>query len=339
MLGRAYDYRKEAKKREGVAFTNPFGFIIVESIGMETPIIEANNLSKTYPHCVALSSVTFKIAKGEIVGLIGKNGAGKTTLIRLLTGIAIPTSGTFSILGESDPAKLVALRKSIAAMVETPALYLNMNARDNLMTRCILMGLKDPLQSGYVKEKLEYVGLPGAYTDKRLVKNYSLGMRQRLGIAMALVGEPKLLILDEPTNGLDPEGIKQIRELLLRLNRDKGITMIVSSHILAELSKFATSYIFIDKGRLIEQVSAADLEKRTGKVLLLKTSDDAKAIRVLKAASFEAESVGEFVEVHDVKEGADVLNLLVKEGIKILTMREESNDLEDYFVKLVGGNN
>jgi ABC-2 type transport system ATP-binding protein len=304
---------------------------------METPIIEAVKLTKSYPHCLALDSVTFKIEKGEIVGLIGKNGAGKTTLIRLLTGIAIPTSGTFSILGVSDPEKLVALRKSIAAMVETPALYLNLNARDNLLTRCILMGIKNPVKSGYVKEKLDYVGLPGAFKDKRVVKNYSLGMRQRLGIAMALVGEPKLLILDEPTNGLDPEGIKQIRELLLRLNKDKGITMIVSSHILAELSKFATSYIFLDKGRIVEQVGAADLEKRTGKVLILKTSDDAKALSILKGASFEAELVGDTLEVHDVKEGAIVLNLLVKSGLEISAMREESNDLEDYFVKLVGG--
>jgi ABC-2 type transport system ATP-binding protein len=304
---------------------------------MNIPIIEAEKLTKKYPHCLALDAATFKIEKGEIVGLVGKNGAGKTTLIRLLTGIAIPTSGTFSILGVSDPEKIVALRKSIAAMVETPALYLNMNARDNLMTRCILMGIVDPLKSGYVKEKLEYVGLPGAFTDKRVVKNYSLGMRQRLGIAMALVGEPKLLILDEPTNGLDPEGIKQIRELLLRLNKDKGITMIVSSHILAELSKFATSYIFIDQGRLIEQISAFDLEKRTGKVLILKTNDDAKALSLLKDASFEADFVGGTLEVHDVKEGASVLNLLVKAGLEISNMREESNDLEDYFVKLVGG--
>lgn len=306
---------------------------------METSIIEANNLTKRYPHCLALDRISFKIEKGEIVGLVGKNGAGKTTLIRLLTGIAAPTSGTYAILGVSDPEKLVTLRKSIAAMVETPALYLNMTARDNLLTRCILMGVKNPIKSGYVKEKLDFVGLPYAFVDKRVVKNYSLGMRQRLGIAMALVGNPKLLILDEPTNGLDPEGIKQIRELLLKLNQEKGITMIVSSHILAELEKFATSYIFIDKGRILEQIKASDLEKKTGKILTVKTNDNAKALAILKAASFVAEEAGDSVIVHDVKEGADVLNLLVKGGLAISAMREESKDLEDYFVKLIGGTN
>jgi ABC-2 type transport system ATP-binding protein len=304
---------------------------------METPVIEAEGLTKQYPHCLALDRATFRIDKGEIVGLVGKNGAGKTTLIRLITGIAIPTSGTFSILGESDPQKLVALRRSIAAMVETPALYLNLNARDNLMTRCILMGIKNPLKSGYVHDTLEYVGLHGAFADPRIVKNYSLGMRQRLGIAMALVGEPKLLILDEPTNGLDPEGIKQIRELLMKLNKEKGITMIVSSHILAELSKFATSYIFIDRGRLIEHISAEELEHRTGKVLILKTSDNAKALSLLLAASYQADIIGDSVYVHNLREGAPVLNLLSNAAVPLLGMREESNDLEDYFVKLVGG--
>lgn len=303
-----------------------------------TIILTTQALTKQYPKCLALNDCTLAIQRGDIVGLVWKNGAGKTTLIRLLTGLTNPTAGSFSIFGSSDPKTIIPLRKRIAAMVETPALYDNMNATANMMTRCLLMDIKNPLKSGYIQHQLEFVGLFGAYTDKRKVKNFSLGMRQRLGIAMAMVGDPELLILDEPTNGLDPEGIRQIRELLLKLNREKGITILVSSHILGELSKFARSYIFIDHGKLIEQISSSELEKRVGKVLILQTSDDEKAMGLLALNKYDVEIVKDSIYVHDVKDAAGVLNLLSSAGLSLKGMREEENSLEDYFVHLVGGN-
>jgi ABC-2 type transport system ATP-binding protein len=202
------------------------------------------------------------------------------------------------------------------------------------MTRCILMGIENPMD-GYIRDKLEFVGLDDAYHDKRKVKDYSLGMRQRVGIAMSMIGEPELMVLDEPTNGLDPEGIRQIRELLLRLNKEKGVTMIVSSHILSELSKFASSYIFIDRGVIVQQITASELEAKVGKVLILSTSDNITAYSLLKNKNFDVEMVKDSLYVHDILNPADVLNILQEEKITLKAMKEEENSLEDYFMNLV----
>jgi ABC-2 type transport system ATP-binding protein len=299
-------------------------------------IVSCSHLTKQYKGCLALNDVSLDIHKGDLIGLVGKNGAGKTTLIRLLTGVATPTSGTISLFGSTDEKSFIRHLVQVSAMIEQPALYDDMTAHDNLMTRCLLMGIKNPEQ-GYIADKFAFVGLPEATTDKRKVKDYSLGMRQRVGIAMAMVGEPQLMVLDEPTNGLDPEGVKQIRETLQKLN-ESGITILISSHILAELSKFAKSYIFIDKGRFVESITADELESKVGKVLILKTSDDAKALSVLLAAHFAAAQSKDSLYVHDVKEPAEVLNLLSQNAITLKGMKEEENSLEDYFVSLVGAN-
>jgi len=299
-------------------------------------IVSAEHLSKQYRGCLALNDVTLHIKKGQLIGLVGKNGAGKTTLIRLLTGVAWPTTGHISVFGSVNQKEMETNLSRVAAMIEQPALYENMTATENLMTACILNDVKNPMD-GYIRDKFEFVGLPESYLDKRPVKNYSLGMRQRVGIAMAMIGDPELMILDEPTNGLDPEGIRQIRELLLKLNKEKGVTIIVSSHILSELSKFASSYIFIDRGRFVEEISAEDLESKAGKVLIVKTDNNAKAQEVLLAAHFDAEIVKDSVYVHNIKEPAEVLNVISKNSLALLGFKEEENSLEDYFVDVVGG--
>jgi len=297
-------------------------------------IVEAKHLSKRYKGCLALNDISFDIHRGDLIGLVGKNGAGKTTLIRVITGVAHPTSGTFSLFGASDAKGVTRNLAKVAAMVEQPALYNNMTATENLMTRCILMGVENPMD-GYIRDKLEFVGLDEAYHDKRKVKDYSLGMRQRVGIAMSMVGEPELMVLDEPTNGLDPEGIRQIRELLLRLNKEKGVTMMISSHILSELSKFASSYVFIDRGVIVQQITSDELEAKVGKVLIIQTSDNSAAYQLLKNKNFDVEFIKDSLNVHSVTNSADVLNLLSDAKIHLIGMKEEENSLEDYFMNLV----
>ncbi|HPM08031.1 MAG TPA: ATP-binding cassette domain-containing protein, partial [Bacilli bacterium] len=202
-------------------------------------VVETKGLTKKYGTTLALNNVSISVHRGEIYGFVGRNGAGKTTLIRVLTGIANPTSGSFTLLGAATKNEQKEARKHIAAMVETPALYMNMTAHDNLRTTLILKGLKD---ESLIRSRLEEVGLSDVIASSKKAKDFSLGMKQRLGIAMALLGDPELLILDEPTNGLDPEGIREMRELLVNINKSRNITMIISSHILGELSKLATRF-------------------------------------------------------------------------------------------------
>lgn len=217
-------------------------------------VLKTTALTKVYNHKTVVNDLSMTIQKGDIYGFIGKNGAGKTTLIRMIAGLAAPTSGSISLF-ESD--KLTAQRAKIGTVIESPALFPNMTARENLITQCKISNVKD-LHT--VDEVLKLVGLSD--TGKKKTKNFSLGMRQRLAIAVALIGEPEFLILDEPTNGLDPEGIKEIRELILTLNHKKGITVLISSHILSELSKFATRYGIIHNGCLIEEFTEEELWKR-----------------------------------------------------------------------------
>jgi len=299
-------------------------------------VVETKGLTKKYGTTLALNNVSISVHRGEIYGFVGRNGAGKTTLIRVLTGIANPTSGSFTLLGASTKSEQKETRKHIAAMVETPALYMNMTAHDNLRTTLILKGLKD---ESLIRSRLEEVGLSDVIGSSKKAKDFSLGMKQRLGIAMALLGDPELLILDEPTNGLDPEGIREMRELLVNINKSRNITMIISSHILGELSKLATRFGFIDKGVIINEISSDDLFNKVSKSVIIKTDDNVRALEILNEAyQNRVTSENGSLHVAEVNNSSEIVKLLVKSDINVLQFRELENGLEDYFINLIGGN-
>ena len=223
---------------------------------MSEIILQTHELKKVYGKQVAVDGIDLKVERGSIYGLIGKNGAGKTTTLKMISGLAKPTSGSFSLFGKNG-SELADVRGRVSCLIEEPGLYPNMTAFENLKAKCLCYGVKG---DAYIKELLERVGL--ANVGKKKAGHFSLGMKQRLGIAMAMVGEPDLLVLDEPINGLDPEGIVEIRDTLTQFSKEKGVTILISSHILEELSKVATHYGIMSKGRLVEQLTAEELADR-----------------------------------------------------------------------------
>lgn len=223
-------------------------------------VLETDNLEKKYKKVKALNSLNMHVEKGSIYGLSGKNGAGKTTLLRIICGLQEPTNGKYSIFGISNGnKKIIRARMKIGAIIEIPSINLDMSAKDNLVEQHKIIGL--PIDKNNIREILTMVGLSDLENKK--AKDFSLGMKQRLGIAIALVGNPEFIILDEPLNGLDPEGIITLRRLILKLNNEKGITFLISSHYLNELSKIATQYGFIDKGAIIKEIYSKELGKKT----------------------------------------------------------------------------
>ena len=299
-------------------------------------VLETKNLEKKYKHYTALNGLTMKIPKGSIYGFVGRNGAGKTTLIRLICGLQEPTEGELFLYGiPSKDKKINNVRRRIGAVVETPAIYLDMTAEEKIKEQYLVKGL--PSYDG-IQELLEMVRLEKAGTKK--ARNFSLGMKQRLAIAIALVGNPDFLILDEPTNGLDPQGIIEIRELILKLNREKGITVLISSHILDELAKIATYYGFIDNGRIIREMSSNDLLSHCRKKTILKISNVKAFIVILDRLSLDykvedEQTVSIFSKVSVSK--------LVKEAEKtnneIYSIKEKEESLESFFLNLIGGSN
>ena len=232
-------------------------------------VLKTRNLCKSYGHFKALNGLSMNVPKGAIYGFVGKNGAGKTTLIRLICGLQYPTSGDFSLYGiPSTEETITKSRRRMGAVVETPSIYLGMTAEDNLKEQFRILGL--PSFDG-ISDLLKLVGLEN--TGKKKARNFSLGMKQRLGIAIALAGDPDFLVLDEPVNGLDPQGIIEIRELILKLNRERQITVLISSHILEELSKLATHFGFIDGGHMLKEISAEELEKACRKCTRVEVSN------------------------------------------------------------------
>ena len=228
-------------------------------------ILQTFNISKKYKKNYALKNVNINISRGDIYGFVGENGSGKTTIIRLITGLIFPTQGSFKLFGVDNTSNdILKVRKKIGAIVESPSIYQNMSAYDNLKMQCDILGIKD--YDTKIKETLKEVGLDYLYNDKKHSSNFSLGMRQRLGMAMALLGDVEFIILDEPMNGLDPSGIVEIRELILKLNKEKNITFLISSHILTELSLVATKYGIISKGKMIKEIDSSDLKNECRKI-------------------------------------------------------------------------
>lgn len=296
-------------------------------------VLETNALSKQYGHFKALDAVTMHVPKGSIYGFVGKNGAGKTTLIRLLCGLQKPTGGEFTLYGSKSSEKgITAARRRIGAVVETPSIYLDMTAEENLRQQYMILGL--PSFDG-IQELLELVGLPG--TGKKKAKNFSLGMRQRLGIAVALAGNPDFLILDEPVNGLDPQGIIEMRELILKLNREKQITFLISSHILDELSRLATHYGFIDSGHMVKEISAEALELLCRSYTHMEVNDTEKLAPVLDKnhISYSILSKTE-IDVYGKINVTKFVLQLAEEGCEVISMQQQEESLESYYIRLVG---
>ena len=297
-------------------------------------VLQTQGLTKRYRRGKALDGLTMAVPKGAIYGLVGKNGAGKTTLIRLICGLQEPSSGSYSLYGVSNDRKeLLKVRRRMGAVVETPSIYLNMSAGENLEQQALILGLPDVNGLG---ELLELVGLENAGPKK--AGHFSLGMRQRLGLAVALVGDPDFLVLDEPTNGLDPQGIVDLRELILKLNRERRVSFLVSSHILGELSRTATHYGIIDRGRMVKELSARELEQSCRKRLVLQVTDTAALARTLDDLHLEykilSDSEAELFAKPNVTRLAAALS---EAGCEILDLREKDENLESYFLSLVGG--
>ncbi|MCI9211153.1 MAG: ATP-binding cassette domain-containing protein [Eubacterium sp.] len=297
-------------------------------------VLTVNALSKHYRHFKALHNLSMHVPKGSIYGFVGKNGAGKTTLIRLICGLQKPTSGDYTVYGiRNNSSEIAASRRRMGAVIETPSIYLDMTAEENLKEQYRILGL--PSYSG-ISDVLQLVGLSD--TGKKKAKHFSLGMRQRLGIAIALAGDPDFLVLDEPINGLDPQGIIEMRELILKLNRKHQITVLISSHILDELARLATHYGFIDQGHMVKEISAEDLEAACRKCIRVEVSNIKVLSRVLDDLNLEYQILSDVQADIYAKINITQLTLsLAKEGCEILSMHEHDETLESYYVNLVGG--
>jgi len=303
---------------------------------MNEYVFRTYNLCKKYQDKMALNQVNLSIKKGSIYGFIGQNGAGKSTLIRIMTGLAFPTAGKFELFGVSSERELIEVRKRIGTIIEGPALYPHMTAAENLEAHRLLKGIPGKACIG---KTLKLVGLQD--TGKKKAKDFSLGMKQRLGLAIALLGDPEFLVLDEPINGLDPIGVVEIRELLKKLNQEYGITILISSHILSELHLLATHYGIIHKGELLEQLSAEELNEKCRQYLHIKVDNPSKAATVIEkhftAGNFEVMPDGSIRLFAYADLPGEVSKALTNEGLVIEQFMPMGEDLETYFTNLIGG--
>ncbi len=296
-------------------------------------VIVTQNLTKMYGDKAAVSSMDMHVKQGDIYGFIGRNGSGKSTTLKMLCGLAFPTQGSIRVFGQSLSRESV--RKRIGVLIESPGLEGGRSAYENMYLKASLMGIVDP-----DKEIRELLTLTGLNPDnKKLVKRYSMGMKQRLGIAMALLGGPDLLILDEPINGLDPEGMNQLGSLLVDLNQKKGVTILVSSHILGELSKMATRYGIIKDGCLVKEISKEELSAECKDYLYLKTSDSKMAAVLLeeklRIRNYEVRPEGE-IRIYQKADSGQITTVMTSAGISVFAIYGHQQDLEGYFLDLMG---
>lgn len=301
---------------------------------MAKNVIEIKNLEKKYMKNKVIKDVSFNVKEGSIVGLIGPNGAGKTTIMKMLGGLVLPSSGKISIYGDSKEEDLVKDRGRMSFIIETPYAKEALSARENLEKNRLQKGIPN---KEIVDEILETVGLSG--TGKKPVKNFSLGMKQRLGIGTALMSKPEIMVLDEPINGLDPEGIVEIRELLLKLNREQHITIVISSHILSELSLLCTDYVFIHHGEIIKDITANQLNEECKQYFHIHTDNDSLALACLQEKlQIENVDVAEdgsirlFERLDDIK---TVSKTLFENGIIPLELSMYEANLEEYYMQMV----
>ena len=303
---------------------------------MKKVVLKTYNITKKYGEQLAVDNVNMTIKKGDIYGFIGQNGAGRTTLIRLITGLIHKSGGEIELLGANEENELNKARTMVGSLIESPSLYTNMTVRENLEVSRLVRNIPG---KKCIDEVLELVGLKDV--EKKKVKNFSLGMRQRLGIANALMGNPKLLILDEPINGLDPMGIVEIRELLKKINKEKDMTILISSHILSELSELATTYGIISNGKLIEEITAKQLSEKCRQYIDLKVDDTARAVilleRELGISDYEVLEDSNIKVFSNLDNVGEVNSLLSRSGIIVESISVKGENLEEYFMNKVGG--
>ena len=298
-------------------------------------IMETNGLTKMYGSKAAAKDINIHIREGEVYGLIGRNGAGKTTIMRMLSGLSNPTSGTFTMFGKTgNEAKK--LMHQVGVLIEHPGLYPRLSAKENLKIKSIALGIKDAAKQ--IDEIIELVGLEN--TGKKPCGSFSLGMRQRLGIALAVLGQPKLIILDEPINGLDPQGIVEVRKMLETLRDEKKITIMISSHILEELEKLADSYGIIHEGLIIDEFSTEEFTKKCGQFVTIKTGNNEKTVELLKKSGFKDVSIDNdhHIRVGEaLKDTAKMAKLIVNANIDLNEIIITNTSLEDYYLSVTGG--
>lgn len=319
---------RRLRQTDGLAICQPVGERMRKHMEY---LLLTENLTKQYRKKKAVDSVNIHVKQGDIYGLIGRNGAGKTTLMKMLSGLAAPTSGRFLLFGE-EGNKAGKVMNRVGALIEEPGIYADMSAYGNLHAKCIALGVAD---KNTERELLEIVGLMD--TGKKPVGKFSLGMKQRLGIALALVGEPDLVILDEPINGLDPQGIAEVRSTIERLNRERHITFIISSHILGELSKFALNYGIIHNGQLLQELSREELFEKCSRKILLNTPDTPAASTVLEKLGIMNYRVTgkETMEIYEgLQDTAKINAAFVSAGIQINSISVQNQELEDYYLEL-----
>ena len=303
---------------------------------MNSIVLEAQGITKKYRETLALDHVDLKLEKGKIYGFIGKNGAGKTTFLRLITGLAFPTEGSLSLFGKSGEKSLQEQRKRIGSLIETPALYPYMTAWQNMEVQRLQRGIPD---KSVIDRTLKMVGLDN--TGKKKVRNFSLGMRQRLGIAMALLNTPEFLVLDEPINGLDPAGMVEIRNLIKELNREYGMTILISSHLLEELHNTATDFIFIDSGRVLEKLTYEELNEKCKQHIEIKVKDTEKAVLVMEERlhtdNFKMLPDGT-IQLYDYLDDIESVAVAFSEAqVLVVGLAVTGDTLEEYFISKVGG--
>lgn len=298
-------------------------------------VLQTKDLSKSYRTQV-VNKVNMTIYQGDIYGFVGENGAGKTTVIRMISGLVNPSSGNFTFLGEDNHSpKINEKKEHLRAIVESPSLFQNFSAYHNLKYQMDLLGLKDENE---ISRVLNEVGLEVMLEDKKSVKNYSLGMKQRLGIAIALLGDPKFIILDEPLNGVDPEGVVQIRNLILKLNHENGITFLISSHILSELGLIVNKIGFIHNGVLLSEKTISELQENETVQTFFKVDKIELAKNVVEGLGYQS------IKIKDnsmlISEEVDlnaILKAFVENEITVLHMNQKENTIEDYYMGLIGG--